>query len=82
MSDLATDLVARSNALAGRLHPIILDEVPSCLGRTGTMFVCEQTETAPDILVLGKGLGGGIMPMAAILARADLDVVPEGALGH
>jgi len=46
------------------------------------MFVCEQAETAPDILVLGKGLGGGIMPMAAIVARADLDVVPEGALGH
>ncbi|EJN12649.1 4-aminobutyrate aminotransferase family protein [Bradyrhizobium sp. YR681] len=61
---------------------LIFDEVPSCLGRTGTMFVCEQAETAPDILVLGKGLGGGIMPMAAIVARADLDVVPEGALGH
>ena len=61
---------------------LIFDEVPSCLGRTGTMFACEQAGTAPDILVLGKGLGGGIMPMAAIVARADLDVVPDGALGH
>jgi 4-aminobutyrate aminotransferase len=61
---------------------LIFDEVPSCLGRTGTMFACEQAGTAPDILVLGKGLGGGIMPMAAMVARADLDVVPDGALGH
>ncbi|MGY8664971.1 aspartate aminotransferase family protein [Bradyrhizobium sp. UFLA05-109] len=61
---------------------LIFDEVPSCLGRTGTMFVCEQVGAAPDILVLGKGLGGGIMPMAAMVARADLDVVPDGALGH
>ena len=47
---------------------LIFDEIPSCLARTGTMFVCEQAETTPDILVIGKGLGGGIMPMAAIIA--------------
>ena len=61
---------------------LVFDEVPSCLGRTGSMFVCEQFGVVPDILVLGKGLGGGVMPMAAIIARPDLDVVPEGALGH
>ena len=61
---------------------LVFDEVPSCLGRTGTMFVTEQTGVVPDILVLGKGLGGGIMPMAAIVARGELDLVPEGALGH
>ena len=32
--------------------------------------------------MIGKGLGGGVMPMAAMVVRADLDVVPEGALGH
>ncbi|MDQ0391837.1 (R)-1-hydroxy-2-aminoethylphosphonate ammonia-lyase [Labrys monachus] len=61
---------------------LIFDEIPSCLGRTGTMFVCEQAGATPDILVIGKGLGGGIMPMAAIIADARLDCAPQAALGH
>lgn len=61
---------------------LIFDEIPGCLGRTGSMFVCEQFGAVPDILVIGKGLGGGVMPMAAIVARPELDVAGEGALGH
>jgi 4-aminobutyrate aminotransferase len=61
---------------------LIFDEVPSCLGRTGTMFVCEQVGAVPDMLLLGKGLGGGIMPMAALIARPELDVAANRALGH
>jgi (R)-1-hydroxy-2-aminoethylphosphonate ammonia-lyase len=61
---------------------LIFDEIPSCLARTGTLYACEQFETAPDILVIGKGLGGGIMPLAAILAAGWLDCAPEAALGH
>ena len=61
---------------------LIFDEIPSCLGRTGTMFYCEQVGAIPDILTIGKGLGGGVMPMAAIVARADLDVAGDVALGH
>lgn len=61
---------------------LIFDEIPSCLGRSGTMFVCEQVGATPDILVIGKGLGGGIMPMAAMIADAKLDCVPQAALGH
>ncbi|WP_131114509.1 (R)-1-hydroxy-2-aminoethylphosphonate ammonia-lyase [Lichenihabitans psoromatis] len=61
---------------------LIFDEIPSCLARTGTMFVCEQAGATPDILVIGKGLGGGIMPMAAIIADATLDCAPQAALGH
>ena len=61
---------------------LIFDEIPSGLGRTGTMFASEQVGATADILVLGKGLGGGIFPMAAIVARADLDVAKDGALGH
>ena len=60
---------------------LIFDEVPS-FARTGTMFACEQTGAAPDILVLGKGLGGGVMPMAAVIARDGLNVAAGGALGH
>jgi 4-aminobutyrate aminotransferase len=61
---------------------LIFDEIPSCLGRSGSMFVCEQVGAVPDILVIGKGLGGGVMPMAATISRSDLDVAPHAALGH
>jgi 4-aminobutyrate aminotransferase len=61
---------------------LVFDEIPSCLGRTGTMFYCDQVGAAPDILAIGKGLGGGVMPMAAILARGDLRVPAETAIGH
>jgi 4-aminobutyrate aminotransferase len=61
---------------------LILDEIPMCLGRTGRMFACEHYEVVPDMLVIGKGLGGGIMPMAALIAREGLDVMGDRALGH
>ena len=46
------------------------------------MFYCEQVGATPDILVIGKGLGGGVMPMAAIIARRESDVAPGAAIGH
>jgi 4-aminobutyrate aminotransferase len=46
------------------------------------MFAFEHEAVVPDILVLGKGLGGGLFPLAAIVARTDLDVAPHKALGH
>jgi 4-aminobutyrate aminotransferase len=61
---------------------LILDEIPICLGRTGRMFACEHYGVEPDMLVLGKGLGGGIFPLAALVARDDLNVAGERALGH
>ncbi len=61
---------------------LILDEIPTALGRTGTMFACEQFEVVPDILVVGKGLGGGVLPLAALIARERLDVAADRALGH
>jgi len=61
---------------------LIFDEIPTGLGRTGRMFACEHFGVVPDILVLGKGLGGGVMPMAAVVARPELDIAPELALGH
>jgi 4-aminobutyrate aminotransferase len=61
---------------------LIFDEIPHALGRTGKMFTCENFTVTPDILVLGKGLGGGILPLAAILAREGLNVAAAHALGH
>ncbi len=61
---------------------LIFDEIPQCLGRTGRMFVSEHWGVTPDILVLGKGLGGGILPIAAIVTRPELDVMADRALGH
>jgi 4-aminobutyrate aminotransferase len=61
---------------------LVYDEIPSCLGRTGLMFASEHFGAVADILVIGKGLGGGIMPMAAMIARADLDIAADTALGH
>lgn len=61
---------------------LIFDEIPTGLGKTGRMFACEHDAVAPDILVLGKALGGGILPIAACLAREGLDVGGEYAFGH
>lgn len=61
---------------------LILDEIPHCLGRTGKMFTCEHYGVVPDMLVIGKGLGGGVFPLAALIAREDLDLLPDRALGH
>jgi 4-aminobutyrate aminotransferase len=61
---------------------LILDEIPHCLGRTGKMFTCEHFDVVPDMLVIGKGLGGGIFPLAALIAREDFDIASDRALGH
>ena len=46
------------------------------------MFAFEPYGIVPDMVVLGKGLGGGVFPMAALIARAGLDLAGERALGH
>jgi 4-aminobutyrate aminotransferase len=61
---------------------LILDEIPHGLGRTGSMFTCEQYGIVPDMLVIGKGLGGATLPLAALLAREDLEIAGDRALGH
>ena len=61
---------------------LIFDEIPHSLGRTGKMFTFENFGVIPDIVVIGKGLGGGVLPLAAMIAREGLDVAAERALGH
>jgi 4-aminobutyrate aminotransferase len=61
---------------------LIFDEIPHSLGRTGEMFTFENFGVLPDIVAIGKGLGGGVFPMAAVIAREELDVAAHRALGH
>jgi len=60
------DICTRHNVL------FIADEVQTGLGRTGTMTCCEQEGVKPDLLVLGKALGGGVYPVSAVLGRNDV----------
>ena len=61
---------------------LILDEIPIAFGRTGTMFAYELFGIEPDILCLGKGLGGGIIPQAAIVTREEYNKFGHISLGH
>ncbi len=61
---------------------LILDEIPIALGRTGKMFAFEHYNIEPDILCIGKGLGGGIVPQAAIITRDSYNNFSDISLGH
>jgi acetylornithine aminotransferase len=63
--------VAAAARDAGAL--LILDEVQTGLGRTGTRWYYEQQGVEPDILITGKGLGGGVYPVSAVLLRPELE---------
>ena len=61
---------------------LILDEVQSGLGRTGAWFAFEHEQVVPDGLILGKALGGGVLPVSAFVARRDvIDVFTPGSHG-
>ncbi|MEU8994755.1 ornithine--oxo-acid transaminase [Streptomyces caniferus] len=70
------DVCTRENVL------FIADEIQSGLGRTGTTFACDADGVTPDVYVLGKALGGGIVPVSAVVSRHDvLDVIRPGSHG-
>ncbi|MGI5818897.1 MAG: aspartate aminotransferase family protein [Armatimonadota bacterium] len=51
---------------------LILDEIQTGLARTGSMWACEREGVVPDIMTMGKALGGGVMPLGAFIARPDV----------
>jgi ornithine--oxo-acid transaminase len=51
---------------------MIADEIQSGLGRTGYTFACDHEGVRPDVYVLGKALGGGIVPLSAVVSRSDV----------
>ncbi|WP_232805511.1 ornithine--oxo-acid transaminase [Glycomyces xiaoerkulensis] len=61
---------------------MIADEIQSGLGRTGHTFACEREQVRPDLYLLGKALGGGIVPVSAVAAdREVMDVFTPGSHG-
>ncbi len=57
---------------------LILDEVATGFGRTGTLFACEQEDVEPDLMCVAKGISGGYLPLAATFASEE---IYEGFLG-
>ncbi len=58
---------------------LILDEVMCGMGRTGTLFACEQDGVSPDIACIAKGLGAGYQPIGAMLCTAEIyDTIRDG----
>ncbi|MBD0020483.1 MULTISPECIES: ornithine--oxo-acid transaminase [Gordonia] len=61
---------------------LIADEIQSGLGRTGRTFAVDHWDVAPDVFTLGKALGGGILPVSAVVADSDvLRVLTPGTHG-
>ncbi|XP_072058574.1 ornithine aminotransferase, mitochondrial isoform X2 [Arachis hypogaea] len=61
-------LVASSNSLAKKK----IDEIQTGLARTWKMLACDREEVRPDVVILGKALGGGVFPVSAVLADKDV----------
>ena len=59
---------------------LIFDEVMCGMGRSGTLFACEQYDASPDICAIAKGLGAGYQPIGAMLSSATIhDTIRDGA---
>ncbi|GAA1995516.1 ornithine--oxo-acid transaminase [Microbacterium ulmi] len=70
------EICTRNNVL------LIADEIQSGLGRVGETFACDREDVVPDVYLLGKALGGGILPVSAVVADADvLGVIRPGEHG-
>lgn len=62
----AYDVCSKNNVL------YIADEIQAGLGRTGKMFACDWEDVSPDILILGKALGGGVFPISCVVANKNI----------
>jgi ornithine--oxo-acid transaminase len=60
------DICARHRVL------FMADEIQTGLGRTGRRFACDHEDVTPDVLILGKALGGGVLPVSAVLASREV----------
>ncbi len=70
------EICTRNNVL------MLADEVQTGFARTGDVFACDHEDVVPDVYIMGKALGGGIMPVSAIAANADImDIYTPGSHG-
>ncbi|MFO7797504.1 MAG: ornithine--oxo-acid transaminase [Promethearchaeati archaeon] len=63
---------------------MIADEIQTGLGRTGALFACDHENVKPDMLLLGKALGGGVYPVSAVVSNKEIigsDVIKKGTHG-
>ncbi|MDD1780488.1 aspartate aminotransferase family protein [Enterovibrio sp. ZSDZ35] len=85
-----TDVQIPSNAYWKRVREIcdkhnvllIIDDIPNGMGRSGEWFTHQAYGIEPDILCIGKGLGGGIMPIAALITKDKYNTAADVSLGH
>lgn len=75
--------LAEAHALCRRENVLfIADEIQTGFGRTGKTFACDWENVVPDVYVLGKALGGGVMPISAVAADENImDVFEPGSHG-
>jgi ornithine--oxo-acid transaminase len=67
------DYLPGVRAIADRHNVLMIaDEIQSGLGRTGSTFYCEQVGVIPDLYLLGKALGGGVVPVSAVVGNEDV----------
>ncbi len=63
---------------------MMVDEIQTGFGRTGELFACDHENVKPDIMLLGKALGGGVYPVSAVVTNRDIigpDVIKPGTHG-
>ncbi|ABM04455.1 4-aminobutyrate aminotransferase apoenzyme [Psychromonas ingrahamii 37] len=85
-----TDVQVPSKAYWKRIREIcdkhnvllIIDDIPNGMGRSGHWFTHQAFDIEPDILCIGKGLGGGLVPMAAMITKDKYNTATHISLGH
>ncbi|HCG7959565.1 TPA: aspartate aminotransferase family protein [Vibrio parahaemolyticus] len=85
-----TDVQVPSKAYWKRIREIcdkhnvmlIIDDIPNGMGRSGEWFTYQAYDIEPDILCIGKGLGGGLMPIAAMVTKDKYNTAEQISMGH
>ncbi|WMO24894.1 aspartate aminotransferase family protein [Vibrio parahaemolyticus] len=85
-----TDVQVPSKAYWKRIREIcdkhnimlIIDDIPNSMGRSGEWFTYQAYDIEPDILCIGKGLGGGLVPIAAMVTKDKYNTAEQISMGH
>ncbi|WP_274006013.1 aspartate aminotransferase family protein [Vibrio parahaemolyticus] len=85
-----TDVQVPSKAYWNRIREIcdkhnvmlIIDDIPNGMGRSGEWFTYQAYDIEPDILCIGKGLGGGLVPIAAMVTKDKYNTAEQISMGH